>query len=310
MSNLLKSWSNLPFAFGGASVSEEGGGYGFGKCIEPAREIIDYAVSNGVTVFDTAPIYGFGTSEINLGNALKDVREKVKIISKSGVHWHENKRVDMSNDPKVTQLMLEDSLRRLNSEYIDLYMIHWPDDKVDIRFTLEVLTKAQHEGKIKHIGLCNTNIEDYTKALEVAKIDVIQSELSVFNHSVNEWAENFIEECSFMSWGTFDKGILTGRVSKEREQAKNYDESDCRKSAPWWNQKDVLAKVDKVKSLNQLWNEKDLTLLEGALSFNLSHDFCDMALMGAKSIKDWDTILNAKLTNFSHDTLNKIYELS
>lgn len=310
MSKLLSSWSSLPFAFGGASVSEKGGGYGFGKCVDPASEIIDYAFSNGIKVYDTAPIYGFGTSEEVLGKALKSVREKVKIISKSGIHWHDNKRVDMSNDPKITKKMLEDSLRRLDSDYIDLYMIHWPDENVDIRLPLEVLAKAQMEGKVKHIGLCNTNSDDLRKANEVTKIEVIQSELSIFNHSVNEWAEDFMKEVSFMSWGTFDKGILTGRVSREREQAKNYDEDDCRKSAPWWNQKEVLNKIAKVENLKKYFEERDLSMIEGAISFNLSHEFCDMSLMGAKSIKDWETILNAKRVTFTYEELNSIYELS
>lgn len=307
---LLKSWSELPFAFGGAAISGEGGGYGFGKTEATPEELIQYTYDQGIRIFDSAPIYGFGTSEEILGRCLKNVREKVCIISKSGVHWHENRRVDMSNDPKIARGMLEDSLRRLDSDYIDLYMVHWPDEKVDIRRTIEVLAKAQDEGKIKHLGLCNTFVEDLSKAQEVASIEVIQSEFSIFNHSARDLAVHLSPSQSFMSWGTLDKGILTGRVTKKREQSKDYDENDCRRSAPWWQQKEVLAKIDKVPALFKLWEEFDLSPLEAALSYNLSHDFCDTILMGAKSIADWEAVFKARTKVFSSDELKKIDELS
>jgi len=82
----------------------------------------------------------------------------------------------MTNDPVVAQKMLEQSLRDLQSDYIDLYMVHWPDTRVDIRKTLEVYAKAKHQGKIKHIGLCNTNIDELEKAREIEKVEVVQSQ--------------------------------------------------------------------------------------------------------------------------------------
>jgi myo-inositol catabolism protein IolS len=171
--------------FGGAGLSSGGGGYGFGK-IEGEIDLVHEAVDVGIEIFDTAPIYGFNQSEITLGLALKNLREKVKIVSKSGVTWHPNMRVDMSNDAKTTQKMLEQSLTNLNTDYIDIYMVHWPDPKTDIRYPLEVLAKAQIEGKIHSIGLCNTNLEDLTKALEMVKVEYLQSECNLFNiHSAN-----------------------------------------------------------------------------------------------------------------------------
>src|SRR5690606_12662881 len=100
----------------------------------------------------TAPIYGFGLSEERFGAYLP---KEAFIISKSGVDWHANKRVNMTNDPFVTERMLNESLKRLKRDSIDLYMIHWPDSRVDIRLPLEVLARAQKAGKIKYIGLCN-----------------------------------------------------------------------------------------------------------------------------------------------------------
>lgn len=307
---LLSNWSDSPFAFGGAAISAEGGGYGFGKTGDPASELLDFAFDQGIRIFDTAPIYGFGHSEKVLGEHFKKSRDQVKIITKSGVYWHDNNRVDMTNDPKITGKMLEDSLRRLQSDYIDLYMIHWPDPKTDIRYPMEVLARAKAQGKIKHIGLCNTHRDDFTIANEVEAIEVIQSEHNIFTPPSEDMIDLIKEQdISFMGWGTFDKGILTGRVTKKREQAKDYDENDCRKSAPWWQQKVVLEKCDKVESLKKIADRQELSLTELALRFLYSHPWHSTTLMGAKNIKDWKASLNVKREALSEETIIEINQL-
>jgi aryl-alcohol dehydrogenase-like predicted oxidoreductase len=228
-----------------------------------------------------------------MGKAFKDIREKVFIVSKSGVTWHENKRVDMTNDPAVASIMIEQSLRDLNTDYIDLYMIHWPDSKVDIRRTMEVLSKAKHQGKIKHIGLCNTYVEDLDRAFEVDRIEVVQSEFNFFNNCfVREQLFPYIKEkeMSFMSWGTLDKGILTGRVDEKR---KTYDKSDCRSWAPWWKEADNKAKFEAMKKMWPELDENQHNGLELALAHNLSFPELSVAICGAKNSEQLGTLFKA-----------------
>tara|TARA_R110002072_G_scaffold534_8_gene4284 strand:+ start:35663 stop:36616 length:954 start_codon:yes stop_codon:yes gene_type:complete len=295
--SLFKSLNFNSFAFGGAGISGEKGGYAFGHVTEDeAIQVVKHALDLGINIYDTAPIYGFGDSEKRIGKAIAPRREEAFVISKSGVTWNGSGRVDMTNDPSVTKKMLEQSLRDLNSDYIDLYMIHWPDSKVDIRKPLEVLSAAKTEGKIKHIGLCNTNLSDLKLASEIDRIDVIQSEMNAFNVSVkNEILPYCVEEdISFMSWGTLDKGILTGSISKKREQSKNYDEKDCRKSAPWWNQKEVISKVEKFNKFLPLLADNDVSALEFAIGHNLFFMDVDLTtLVGAKSIGQLDSVYEA-----------------
>ncbi len=292
--------------FGGASISGEGRGYGFGKITEDESiALLHEALDLGINLFDTAPIYGFRTSEIRIGKALKDRREKAFIISKCGIDWHDNGRVDMNNSPKVTQKMLEQSLRDLQSEYIDLYMVHWPDARVDIRETLEVLSRAQREGKIKFIGLCNTNQEEIKLASEVAKIDAYQSEYSLTNQIADTNLLPHIGEAGFMSWGTFDKGILTGRVTRERK----YEDEDCRKSAPWWKQADVMEKLDKVDKLEDYIQNKDYDLINCALGFNLSNTKVSSALCGVRSSEQLHSMLAAYKNLPSDNDIQEIKEL-
>ncbi|MDO9183462.1 MAG: aldo/keto reductase [Bacteriovorax sp.] len=282
MTQLLKTVSKIPLAFGGAAISGEGGGYGFGDISESsAIDLLNMAYDLGLRIFDTAPIYGFGLSEIRMGKAFKHNRDKVFLVSKSGVTWSANKRVDMNNDPVVTLKMLEQSLRDLQSDYIDLYMIHWPDSKVDIRRPLDVLSKAKAQGKIKHIGLCNTNIEELTKASECDKIEVVQSEFNLFQNNLSATLFPHIKEndISFMSWGTLDKGILTGRVDEKRK----FETSDCRSWAPWWKNADNKSKFLAMKKIWTLLDEHHHTGLELALAHNLLYPELSVALCGAKN---------------------------
>ena len=280
--SLLDQITNTPLAFGGAAISGSGGGYGFGEITESqAISLLHEAYDQGINIFDSAPIYGFGESEKRMGKAFKAIREQVFLISKSGVSWHNSRRVDMTNDPKVTEKMLLQSLRDLQSDYIDLYMIHWPDERVDIRRPFEVLCKAQEQGKIKHLGLCNTFPADLDKARELGKVEVVQSEYNLLNRTVREQLFPYLNAhgISFMSWGTLDKGILTGRVDADRK----FDKVDCRSWAPWWSKKEnkkKFARLEKIWPLLEEWGHSGLEL---ALAHNILAPELSVSLCGARN---------------------------
>ena len=266
--------------FGGASLSGEGGGYGFGPLSEREAEVlISEAWEQGVTFFDTAPIYGYGLSEERLGRYLP---KDAITISKGGVDWHPNRRVNMSNDPRVIKRMLQESLNRLRRDHVDIYMIHWPDSKVDIRKSLEILIEAKKLGQIKHIGLCNTTNEEILKAQEVCEIYIFQSELNLFNQkSFDDLGEIWKDKFS-MGWGTYDKGILSGRVTLSRKHAPE----DARSWAPWWNRKTVEAKVLRVQRLEKILEKYQIKLPHFCLQYCLSRFGISSCLVGFKSAQD------------------------
>ena len=289
---LLEKISPIPLAFGGAALSAEGGGYGFGPvALQESLDALRYCFEQGITIFDTAPIYGFGESERRLAKAFKGEREKVFIISKGGVSWEANKRVVMTNDPVTVLSMFEQSLRDLKSDYIDLYMIHWPDEKVDIRRPLEVLHKLKNQGKIRHIGLCNTTVDELEKAWEIDKVEVVQSEHH-FLRPQEEELLNFLKKkgISFLSWGTFDKGIITGRVTPGRD----FDPCDSRARAPWWKKSNKDEKIMFMqKHLLPFLKEKGHTGIELALGYNLAHPQVSHCLCGGKTVAQWKEIMEA-----------------
>ena len=225
--------TSLKLGFGTAAISGSSGGYGFGEIDQKtAISLLHYALEKNIKIYDTAPIYGFGNAEKTLGKAFLKKREKIFYISKCGITWHQNKRVNLTNDPKICHSMLKNSLHDLQTDYLDLYMIHWPDSKVDIRKPLEVLKKYQKQGIIKHIGLCNTNLNDLTKALEIISIYAVSSELNLFNSQSYNDLKIFLQKhhIKFFGWGTLDKGIISGSVYQKRK----YQASDARSWAPWW----------------------------------------------------------------------------
>lgn len=274
--------SFFPVGLGCASLSGEGGGYGFGDVSESEAEaLIKTALELGITLFDTAPIYGFGLSEERLGRFVKKSDEAF-IITKGGVDWHPTRRVNMSNEPKVIEKMLHESLKRLKRERIDMYMIHWPDPRVDIRRPLEVLLKAREQSKIRFLGLANTNSEDLEKAKELTVLDGFQAEHNLWQQSNFALIADQAQRALFTGWGTFDKGILTGRVSLERQ----YDSSDARSWAPWWNKKEIEQKLNQVQILESLCGPMEISLSELSLIGALTTLNPGVVLVGSKTPQD------------------------
>jgi len=182
-------------------------------------------------------------------------------------------------------------------------MVHWPDAETDIRKTMEVLSKAKEEGKIRYIGLCNSNNDDIKKASEITKVDILQSEFNYFNRSVQELiAKEHLESKAFMSWGTLDKGILTGKHKKNQ----HYDESDCRRGAPWWKKSVVDERIDEVERLKPIINEKNHEMIEFAIGYNLSQPFLDTVLIGSKSKKQLESTMKAYENKMSAEDIRKI----
>ncbi len=288
-----------PVSFGGAGISSEGKGYSFGYISEAdAITLLRKACDRGINLFDTAPIYGHGVSETRIGKAFKNIREKVFIVNKSGVTWDEAGQITGTNDPAVTQRMLEQSLRDLQTDYIDLFMLHWPDEKVDIRLPMEVLRKAREQGKILHIGLCNTHVEDLEKAQEVAPTVAVQCQLSLFETGPTETLFPYLRgsQIGFMSWGTLDRGIITGHVTR----ARTYDKYDARGGAPWWKEDVVRRKLEAMEEIEPLLEGH--SGLELALGFVLRNPEVSTALCGIRSEEQLDSVIAAS-RNLPADSL-------
>ena len=279
-------------AFGGAAISGEGRGYGFGRIgDEEALKLLAACFDRGINLFDTAPVYGFGLSEKRIGSAFRGMRDRVLIATKGGIIWDDRKRIKIDNHPQVMQKMLEQSLKDLGTGYVDLYLIHWPDKNTDIRKPMEYLSRAKEEGKIRAIGLCNAGREDILKAGEIDTVDVLQSEFNLFNASAFSDLREILRDkkTGFLSWGTLDKGILTGRVTPERR----FDDADARSWAPWWKHEDRTPKYRAMEKIGALLSDAGHSPLELALGFVLQYSEVSAALCGIRNIGQLTTAIEA-----------------
>jgi len=148
------------------SENNPGKNYWNGQKRTDSLKIIDFAVSNGITHFDTAQAYGFGISEQTIGQRLKKVRDKVILATKI---------IPTSNNSDDILKKINTSLKRLCTDYIDILYLHWPDKKYDIRFAAETLEKARNLGIIKSIGVSNFSTEELETALQAGKIEFCQT---------------------------------------------------------------------------------------------------------------------------------------
>ncbi|MFP4365171.1 MAG: aldo/keto reductase [Spirochaetia bacterium] len=151
---------------------------------------IEFAADNGINYFDTAPIYGFGHSEILVGKALKKRREEVYIATKVGLVWDANKRVAKNLSKESVLKEIDQSLERMGIDYIDLIQIHWNDNKTPMAEVMEAFTRAQEKGKVRHLGVCNLGIGPLRNAVKHA--DLISSQ-NLYN-MIDRNSEKYLTE--------------------------------------------------------------------------------------------------------------------
>ena len=192
------------------------GGDAFGAVDKQASiKAIQAAVDSGITLIDTAPAYGLDNdAEKLVGEALQGIRDKVVISDKCGIVRKYGEYIRCLS-PTVVRGQLEDSLRYLKTDYIDIYMIHWPDLNFGIDDALELLARFKEEGKIREAAVSNFSTEQIAKAAEKAGIVCVQPPLSILDREtitsgiLSYCAENGI---GTMTYGALGGGVLTGKM--------------------------------------------------------------------------------------------------
>lgn len=195
------------------------GGYGWGSNVEE-NELIDAvrcALDRGVNFFDTADTYGLGQSEITLGKALKGRRQDAVIATKFGVHAKKGEPTYYDNSPEWIRHSLEGSLKRLGTDYIDLYQIHYRDEKTPLDEVVSTLEELKNKGYIRYYGLSNIHKQDIAQIKKhIGKFVSFQDEYSLACRKNEEDIKNLSQELSLtpMTWGSLGQGILTGKYDK------------------------------------------------------------------------------------------------
>lgn len=179
-------------------------------------QTVSAALESGINFIDTAPAYGWGRAETIVGNAIKGKRDKVVIATKCGLK-KEGKSITICLKPEAVRRELEDSLKRLGTDYIDIYQLHWPDKNTPLEETLGEMRKFSEEGKIRHIGVSNFDLPLLEKARAICRIAAIQNEYSFLKRDAEK---KILPHCAahgvgFLAYGCLGGGILSGKYVAE-----------------------------------------------------------------------------------------------
>jgi aryl-alcohol dehydrogenase-like predicted oxidoreductase len=192
--------------------------------------VIRRALDSGINLIDTAPVYGFGASEEIVGKALADgYREKAVIATKVALDWKDGKVFRNASPVRIRQ-EIEDTLRRLRTDYVDLYQVHWPDPLVPMEETAAVLAELREQGKIRAIGVSNFSVAQMKAFSSVAPLATTQPPYNLFERAIDDDVFPYVKENKLvaLAYGALCRGLLSGRIDASTQ----FEGDDLRQNDP------------------------------------------------------------------------------
>jgi hypothetical protein len=247
------------------------------------------AFDGGVTLFDTAAIYGWGYGETLMGKALKGIRQDVVLVTKGGRRWQEgeadrSKATVSDSDPDYLRDTIDQSLKRLQTDYIDLFLIHWPDKTRSYSVPMEVLEEAKKAGKIRHTGVSNFTVDMMAESRETSPIVTNQVGYHIFDRRPEAEIMPYVadNQMGIMAYGSLGHGLLTGTWSADQ----SFSDDDWRAGGAnfgisSWGPDNLAANIDVVKRLSAIAQENGKTIPQMAIAWVLSNPTVSVALAGA-----------------------------
>jgi aryl-alcohol dehydrogenase-like predicted oxidoreductase len=212
-----KEWSNKKLsnlAFGAWAI----GGHLWGAADdEKSSKALLKAIDLGLTVVDTAPVYGMGHSEEVIGKTFKGIRENIFIATKAGLVWDDRGRISKNGSPKQIRLDVETSLKRLQTDYIDLIQLHWPDENVPLVDSVGALDDIVKEGKALAYGVSNV---DKMGLVALTDFNIVSNQIpySLLDRSYQETIDYMREQgMTLIPYGVISKGLLTGKFKSDQK---------------------------------------------------------------------------------------------
>jgi len=280
-------------------------------------EAIQAAIDAGINLIDTAPAYGMGLSESVVGKAVAGRRSQVLIATKCGIVWHTDKGTPFISQngktmhrylgPESIRYEVEQSLKRLDTDYIDLYQTHWQDETTPIEETMRTLLDLKREGKVRAIGVSNATVEQIEAYRRVGPVDSGQEKYSMLDRNLeNEYLPYALKNhIAVLAYSPMALGLLTGKVGPDRE----FPADDLRHNNPRFSvesRKQVLAMLDKMRPIAE---KHELTLAQLVIAWTLSQPGLTHALVGARNPQQAEENAvagNGALSREELETLNQI----
>ena len=243
----------------------------------------------GVTLFDTAAVYGWGYGENLMGKALKGIRENVVLVTKGAREWvrdnPDRRSATVSDsDPKRLLTSIDESLKRLQTDYIDLFLIHWPDHNRAFSEPMDALEKAKAAGKIRYTGVSNFSVEMMAESRDSSPIVTNQIGYHIFDRRPEAEVMPFVKEngMGIMAYGSLSHGLLTGTWDAD----KTFSEDDWRRGGAnfginSWGPENLAANVAVVEKLKVIAADHGKTIPQLAIAWVLANETVSVALAGS-----------------------------
>ncbi|EHS56043.1 aldo/keto reductase [Paenibacillus sp. Aloe-11] len=275
---------------------------------ETGKEIVRTALDNGINFLDTAFIYGPEHSERLIGEVLKERGNRDEaVIATKGAHKFVNGEVVFDNSPAFLRDSVESSLKRLQTDTIDLFYIHFPDEATPKAEAVGELKKLKDEGKIKAIGVSNFSIEQLKDANSDGYVDVLQSEYNLLQREAEKELLPYTKAngISFVPYFPLAAGLLGGKYTKDTTF------TDIRAKNPLFQGETFARNLEKVEQVRQIANALNAEVAHVVLAWYLTRDSIDALIPGAKKpeqvLENLKT-LNVQLSQAEIDKIDRIFK--
>jgi aryl-alcohol dehydrogenase-like predicted oxidoreductase len=254
---------------------------------------IERAIDSGINWIDTAAVYGLGHSEEVVAKALKNLSSKPYVFTKCSMRWDNERKIYRSLKASSIQEELENSLRRLKLDVIDLYQVHWPDPQDEIEEGWEALAKLKEQGKIRFIGVSNFNVEQMKRAQKIAPITSLQPPYSLLNRRIEAEILPYCQEnkIGVINYSPMVSGLLTGKMTAERIAEMPAD--DWRKRSANFIEPRLSRNLQLVEILREIGNQHGVDPGVVAIAWTLRHSAITAAIVGARRPDQVDGVLPA-----------------
>ena len=263
-----------------------------------ARKAILYALEHGVTLIDTAPGYGDGKSEALVGDVIKDLcRKEIVVSTKCGIVWWgdqggymhtlDGKRYYRNLEPDSMRSEVEKSLKRLNTEYIDVLFTHWPSLEsfpTPIERTMRGLIEMKRDGLIRAIGASNVNVEQMKEYMDVGQLDVTQPPYSMLNREIEG---EFLDYCtsnliSVFAYSPLEQGLLTGRITMDYEPKPGTYRANY---LSWYQKSNRIQVIKMLDGWADLLDKYNCTASQLVIAWTIMQKGITHALCGARKVE-------------------------
>lgn len=259
------------------------GGAGWDNYSDESRmDAIKAALECGINFIDTAPAYNAGKAECYVGETLSKLkkRREVVISTKCGNKFVDGKYLRCGSKESILK-QCDESLKNLKTDYIDIYLVHWPDPDVELEETIDAVSTLKKEGKILHAGVSNFSKEQIEEAQKYCKIEAFQPQYSLADRKDEKlirWA--YEQGLGIMTYGTLGGGILTGNYRKLR----TFEQTDSRNRFYPYFKEPLFSKVMELLTImDQIAEERNVSLAQIAEKWVIQKRFVSSCIIGAQS---------------------------